>query len=566
MALQAKPTVEIKSEEDLTPSASFSRWVYTTLYSNRTSNWGKLLSTLGVKYAILETDATMEADRSDLAAFSSANTMTAWSSQRDLQLKENLSSILIYENPNPIPPVYQPNGFSVVAGDRGALLSLNTMDFNFTQNPPAFLDNNLGSGASLVNDARYIFLQGDSYWNMIVSFLGQNYVVKPWNYAPVSSNPWDKWVGGDLMWSFFNGALNVATDGYIYTDGAHAITVPLNVTKAGDYRIIVQVYDGLHGSQGTSFTVDNGSSFIFRPDFSTDGAYRWVDLGESSLNPQSKIQISSLGGPAAISKIVVVPENAINEAVQNVSKALEDSPAQVAYIFDDRSWSYNHNATIVDPEANDGRLIALSNSTAETGFYAFNDGTYTLTLTFQSSSEPPTVKVQVDDSVRNATVGKTSGNFANVEIGPIELSQGYHNITLEAETGNPKFSMATLTDQSRAAPTNLNGSGGSEVPSYAMLSGSEYTVTPTAKYLAFLEAGDNYWQLQGQNETASHISIFNYASLFTISQPGSPYTLKYLGLGYVQQGALVAIFGTVLIAVALKFAYPKRLIKRKPEN
>jgi hypothetical protein len=189
-----------------------------------------------------------------------------------------------------------------------------------------------------------------------------------------------------------------------------------------------------------------------------------------------------------------------------------------------------------------------------------------LTLNFQSSSESPTVKVQVDDSASNVTVGKTSGNFENVEIGPIKLSQGYHNITLKALTGNPKFSMATLTDQSRAAPTNLNISGSSEVPSYTMLSGSEYTVTPTAKYLVFLEAGDNFWQLQDQNETASSISIFNYASLFTISQPGNQYTLKYLGVGYLQQGALVAIFGAVLIAVALKFAYPKRLLKRKPEN
>ena len=57
VALQAKPTVEIKSEQDLTQSASLTRWVYTALYSNRTSNWGKLLSILGVKYLILQTDA-----------------------------------------------------------------------------------------------------------------------------------------------------------------------------------------------------------------------------------------------------------------------------------------------------------------------------------------------------------------------------------------------------------------------------------------------------------------------------------------------------------------------------
>ena len=566
VALQAKPTVEIKSEGDLTPSASFSRWVYTTLYSNRTSNWGKLLSILGVKYAILETDATMAADRSDLAVFSSANTLTAWSSQRDLQLKDNLTSVLIYENKSPIPPVYQTNGLSIVAGDRATLLSLNTMDFNFTQNPPAFLDNNLGSTASLIKNAHYLFLQGDPYWNMLVSSLGENYVVKPWDYAQVSANPWDKWVSGDLMWPFFNGALNVASDGYIYTEGAHTISIPLNIAKLGDYRIIVQVYDALPGSQGISFAVDNDTNFVSKPDVSTDGAYRWLDIGDSTLNTQSKIQISSLGGPAAVSKIAVIPENAINEAARNVSKALEGSPAKVAYIFDDRSWKYNHNATVVNPKANDGRLIALSNSSAETGFYVFNNGTYTLTLAFQGSNIAPTVKVQFDDSVSYVTIGKTNDDFANLEIGPIKLSQGYHNITVEAVTGDPRLSMATLTNQPGEDETNPDSSGAAEVPSYIMLSGSEYTVNPTAKYLAFLEAGDDYWRLQGQSETTIPISIFTYASLFTISQPGSQYTLRYLGLGYVEQGALVAVFGAVLIAVALKFVYPKRLITRKPEN
>jgi hypothetical protein len=560
VALQAKPTVEIKSEQDLTPSAGFSKWVYTTLYSNRTSNWGKLLSALGVKYVILQTDATMQASRRDLVAFALPNTLSSWNSQRDLQLKENLTSVVIYENPHPIPPLYQTNGFSVIAGDRGALLSLNTLDFNFTQNPPAFLDNNFGSASSLVNNANYIFLQGDPYWNLLVPFLGPNYVVKPWNYAPVSANPWNKWVSGDLTWFFFNGELNVATDGYIYTDGAHTISIPLNVGEAGDYRIIVQVYNALPDSQGISFTIDNGAAFVSKPDFSAGGAYRWVDLGYSNLISQSKIQISSLGGPAAVSKIAVIPESAINAAEQNVSKVLQ---AQVAYIFDDRSWSYNHNATILDAAANDGKFIALKNSTVETDFYVFNDGTYTLTLTFQSSRAAQSVKVRLDETVSTVTVGETSGDLANVEIGPVALSQGHHKITISAETGDPKFTMATLTEKS-GTPETDSGNDSAEVPSYNMLSGSEYRVTPTAKYLVFLEAGDDYWQLQ--HETAPRISIFNYASLFTISQPGRQYTLKYLGQGYLQQGALGAIVGTVIIAVVLKFAYPKRLIKRKTQT
>ena len=85
-----------------------------------------------------------------------------------------------------------------------------------------------------------------------------------------------------------------------------------------------------------------------------------------------------MGGPAAISKIAVVPESSINEAAQNVSKTLQASAAQVVYLFDDHIWNYNRSALIVNPEANDGRLIALSNSSVETKFYVFNEDAYTL--------------------------------------------------------------------------------------------------------------------------------------------------------------------------------------------
>jgi hypothetical protein len=553
VALQAKPTVELKIEQDLTQSSNFVRWIYTTLYSNRTSDWGKLLSLLGVKYLIVQLDADMRSDRADLSAFSLANTLASLSSPSDLQLEKNFTSVLIYENPNPIPLIYQSNGLCIVTGDRRTLLSLNTMNFNFTQNPLVFLDDNFGPAASLVGDANYIVFQGDPYWNMLLYFLGVNCVVKPWNFAPLSVNPEDKWVSGDLMWPLFNGDLNVAGDGYIYTEGANTINVPIKVQNAGDYRIVIQVYDGLPDSQGVSFKVDSGPSFIVKPSVSTDGAYKWIDLGILNLNSQSKIQISSLGGPAAISKIAVIPENAVEEVAQNVSKALQTSLAQEVYIFDDRSWKYNDNATIVNPAANDGRLIALSISSAETGFHTFNDGNYTLTLTFQSSSIVSSVKVHFDNSVWNATVGNGLDGFANVAIGPVELGQGYHNITIEAQTGDPRFTLATLTYNMGTDESGYDSSTGLDVPNYIMISGSEYLVNATARYLTFLEAGNTYWRLIGFDGEATHpIAAFNYGSVFPIENSGQ-YTLRYLGLGYVEVSSLVALVLLAIIMLALKF-------------
>jgi hypothetical protein len=567
VALQVKPTVELKSEFDLTASASLTRWVYTALYSNRTSEWGKLLSILGVKYLILQTDANMPTDRADLAAFSLTNTLAAWGDQKDLQLEKNLTSILIYKNPYQLPHIYQTKGLSLIIGDRRALTSLSYMDFNFNQYPAVFLDDDIGLTEPLIKDARYIFFQGNPYWSMLASSLGENYIVKPWSYAPVSTNPADKWVSGDLVWYYFNGDLNVAPDGYIYTEGANTITIPLNVEKSGDYRILAQVYDGLPGSQGIRFTIDNSVDYVFTPTRSTEGSYAWLEVGRSSLNRQSELEISSLGGPAAVSKIAVVPEDAINETEQNISKLLQGSPAPVVYLFDDRAWNYSPQALIVNHQASDGRLIDLSKSSVETKFYVFNDNAYMLNLTFQSSDGDAIVRVRVDNYVKNVSLSRgTLGFSTEVDIGPLELYGGYHNISIEAVAGDARFDMATLSNCVDEVESSFQNHIASEVPSYSMHSGSEYVINATGSYLAFLEGGSGYWRLYGPNGETTPICIFNYGSLFHVDELGSQYTLRYLGLGYVEQGFLVALAVMALAALGLKFLGPKRFTMRKPEH
>ncbi|MFH1129961.1 MAG: hypothetical protein V1754_01415, partial [Pseudomonadota bacterium] len=584
VALQSQPTVEIKSESDLTQGASFTRWVYTTLYSDRTSDWGKLLSALGVKYVIIRLDADMPSERDDLSAFSLANlppevrsgipglavfslenTIAAWGKQNSLKLVQNFTSVLVYENTCPLPNIYQTDGLSLVVGDRGALVSLSDMTFDFKNYPVAFLADNIGLTGSLLDRSQYVFFQGDPYWNLIVSSIGEQYIVKPWSYAPVSSNPWIQWVSGDLMWYFSGGDPNVAPDGYIYTEGAHEISVPLNIKNSGAYHVLVQVYDGLNNSQGISFKVDNGESYIFKHTTSTEGSYKWLDIGSFSLNSQSELDISGLGGPSALSKIALVSDAAINEAAQTVSNLLEQSDAAVVYLFDARAWSFNSTALIVNPEANGGRLIALSNSSAETRFYVFNDGVYKLNLTFQSPWEPTSVKVYVDGVARIVQINQDGEGFSTaVELGPLSLSAGYHTISIEAETGDAIFNMATLSAYDDVIDLPQN-SAAVDVPSYTMRSGSEYTVKPTADYLVFLEAGTGYWSLDGSGNLSEPICVFNYASMFPVNSSGSQYTLRYVGLGYIEQGLLVAVVGTVLLALALKFLYPKRFTKEKPK-
>ncbi len=554
VALQPKPTVDLQSAQDLTQSASLTRWVYSMLYSNRTSNWGKLLSILGVKYVILRLDADMPLNNSELSGFSLDNTLAAWSSQSGLQLEANFSSVRVYKTPNYLPTLYQADGLSIIVGDRGALTSLGNMKFDFGQYPAVFADDNIGLIDNLISDSSYIFYQGDPYWSLLTGYLDGEYVVKTWNYAPVSMKPTDKWVSGALTWYVHNGDVNAAPDGYIYTEGANKITIPLNAENSGKFRLLVQVYDGLPDSQGLEFTVDNSANYVFTPTRRVDGAYKWLDLGDQNLNPESQLQTSNIGGSAAISKIAVIPESLISQATQNTSVLLKASNALEVYLFDDRAWNYSDAALVMNPEANNGRLIALSKSSVQTEFYVFNEGTYTMNLTFQNPAEPASVKVQVDNMVRTVSLDQMLGSFTtDAVLGPFTFAQGYHNISIDAESGDAMFNMAKIFNYASDSDMHFHNSTVANIPEYTMQSGSECTVNVTSRYLAFLEAGNSYWKLYGPNGATSPIRILNYGNLYAIEEPNNQYTLKYLGLDYTQQGFIIAIVGVVLAAVSLKF-------------
>jgi hypothetical protein len=555
VALQAKPTVELKSEFDLTSSASLTRWIYTTLYSNRTREWGKLLGLLGVKYVILRLDADMPSYRHDLARFSLENTLTAWENQRGLSFEKTIDSLLIYSNPHQLPHIYQAEGFSLVVGNRRTLLSLHHSGFTLYESPAVFLEDEIDSTSLLIRDARYIFFQGNPYWTLLASSLGEKYIVKPWLHASISANPCDKWVTDDLMWHYFNGDLNVAPDGYIYTEGLNTIALPLKVEESGDYRILAQVFDGLPDSQGIKFTVNNIISYTFTPSRYSEGFYQWVEIGRLTINDQSMIQISGLGGPNAVSKLALVPEEAIKEIEGNVSEQLRGSDAHLIYLFDDYSWSYDPGALIINPEASNGRLIALSSSSIETRFHVFRNAVYTLTLRLHSSSEDAVLTVHFDDHLERVKVGKAS---TMVDLDPIGLKRGNHTIKIEVEKGDVRLDLAILSSGISDPESPSSTCRDPDDVGYHMFSGSEYLIDGAKNYLVFLEAGGDYWRLYGGEGEVAPLCAFGYACLFQLSEQGQ-LSLRYLGLKYLKEGFLLALPVFTFVALGLKF-----LIVRRP--
>jgi len=558
VSLQAQPTVEIKSEMDLTASASFARWVYTELYSRRVSEWGKFLAVLGVKYLVVRLDADVLGGRSDLSAFSLANTVAALSVVRDFQLEKNFTSVLVYRNLVPLPLVFEADGFSLLVGDRRVLWSLANADFG--QYSGVFLDDNLGFFSDLIKRARCVVLQGDCFWSLVVASFGSDCVVQPWVYAPVSVRPWGRWVRGDLVWWFWGGVLNVAPDGFIYVEGAADITIPLGVDVAGSYRVLVQVYDGQLpvASSGLRFVSEGVGSldYVFRPSRVTEGSYRWVDLGFSYLDEQSALRLINLGGAAAVSKIAVLPEDAVAWAEDAVSELFGVSGSSVVHVLDDFSWNYNFSALSMSPVAGDGRLINLQRSDSASSFYVFRGGAYFLRGRFLVSGVGASVRVIVDGSVVDVGLSDSGGGLVDVDFGSFYLGVGWHNITVQGLGGGACLDVVFLCDGSAdvfgSCFSGISGLVGSDVE---VLCGSEYRVHLDGGALVFLEGGGDYWVLHGSSgQCARRASVFNYGSLFFVDDGAEgDYVLRYVGLDYLRQGVLLSLVGLGLLVVVLWF-------------
>jgi len=552
VALQVKPTVEVKSEFDLTPAASLTRWVYTALYANRTSAWGRLLGVLGVRYVIVRPDADMPGDRLDLRDFSLEDTLAAWETQRDLDFQEQFGSLLVYRNPYPLPHLYATQAYSLIVGDRRMLLSLLQWGVDVGESPPLFLDEHGGSVAALRPAPGALFFQGDPYWSLLVAALEDECIVQPWRSAPLSTNPTDKWVKGDLMWSRFDGDLNVVTDGYVYTEGVNTLTLPVNVAEPGDYRVLAQVYDGLPGAYGIHFSIDDVIEYTFTPTRSSEGAYVWVEIGSVSLRDHNVLQISGLGGPAAMSKIALVPDAALNEVEDSMCTQLQGLDVPLSYVFDTHAWRFDSEALVVEAQASSGRLIDLSRSAAANGFYVFRDDVYTVELRLQARDEGARIRVLIDDQVEwVASVGGVQDSFIKLNMGSVELLRGYHDLRVEAMDGEVRLDVAVVgtgADEGAAAsdhglPTGL---------SYRMCSGAEYVVEGVNSSLVFLEGGGEYWRFYGSGTEVAPLRVWGYGSLFPLDGAGGQGTLRYLGRTYLEQGALIALTAIVCLALGLR--------------
>lgn len=563
-ALPAQPTIELKSERDLTLAGNFVRWVYTSIYNNRTAYWGKLLGLMGVKYVIVREDADL-GPRDDLKHFNLQNTLRILPNMQDLILEKRLESILVYSNPYYLPHIFSVEGISLIAGDRRTLITLSYFpSFNFSEHSVAFVDNG-ASISKMLPHLKSVVLDGDRYWDLIISCFDERYIIKPWNYVKPSTNERIQWIKGDFSWYFYDGNMHVAPDNYIMANGNNSITLPFMIQKPDLYKVLVQVFETPHPDfQGIKFKVDNVNEevCIYTRSPRLEGSFKWVPIADYNLDagPHS-ILITSLGGAAAISKIAVVPNSSISSMERNLLKSIDASNTSSIYLFDDYTWSFNSTSEpqkSVNSSYSNGQAVKLSNGRINVDFYVFKSGNYVPSIRIlKNENETSALRINIDDfsTVLNASLD-SSASFRQLK--PIRLEQGYHSMSLTNHESSSSFVVDYITLHYVGSSGDINMpqlcSGQVSSVKYIRRSGSLYEVYPEDSFLIFLEAHTKYWQLQSGGWKVTPFIIFGYANAFQLNKNFKhKCDLIYLGLSYIRQGSIISVFLTIAVLVMIRY-------------
>jgi hypothetical protein len=575
-ALPARPTIVLRSERDTTLASSFIRWAYSSIYQNKTAYWGKLLGLMGVKYVIVRRDADLE-PRDDLKQFNLENTLKILPNQGDLVLEKQLGSLLIYENPYCLPHISSAEGLSLVAGDRRTLITLSYLpSFDFGECPLAFLDNNIPL-LELLPDVKSIIIEGDRYWDFMLSCVDESCIIRPWEHVKASINERVQWIRGDYSWYFYGGDLNVAPDNYVMTKGNNSIVLSFVAQKPDIYKVLVQVFETPRPDfKGIKCKVDdNGEVAIRNTMRCLDESFRWLTIGDYELNAGSHyINVTSLGGAAAISKIAVIPISSISVIERNLFKGLDGLNVSITHIFDDYSWVSESSSKLqisLNPNYSDGMAIRLTKGKIDADFYVFKSGNYVpLIRILNEEPEVSALKFSVDNSSEVFYVApNSSASFQ--QLNPIMLERGHHSISLTTNENYSSFLVDSVIlhragdsgdaecvcarAHSTSAPVNVQPPKSSI--NYTRRSGSLYEVyrgNAHMNFITFLEAYTENWQLEGEGWKKAPFILYGYANAFQIdgSELGNNFNLVYLGLVYVKQGFVISILLTVAIIAAIK--------------
>ena len=550
VSLQPKPTLEIKSEMDLTPSARFARWAYFNIYRGRAKDAGALMGLTGVKYVILRGDAYLPPEREDLKPFSEVGSEQVAAEIDGIEKAGAIGPLEFYVTDRPLPHVYACDGVSLIVGDRRSLLGLLSLDsYDPLSEPSIFLDN-AEDVEEFMADVGSVYIDPLRFEDLVLYFAQNKVICRIWEHLPLTSNAEEDWVRGEFAWYLKDGVADHAPDGYAMTLSGDPLALTIRVPRTGEYRLYVQllsVKDVDFG--GVIVSMDSHSETVKQTDDSPLGNYMWFPLGSQRLDSgEHRIVIQPEGRFAAISKVMLVPVGDYNAAWKKLQDAL--AAKRVSYLVDDQDWLSSNVSFVKGTSFSNGYAVKIDGE-ASVPIFIPKTGTFSIYSRVAGNGRV-VLRIEGHGETLERIVSSDSNRCDTVSFSDLNLEEGWNNLTLGADGD-------VLIDQLCVLPQVAKERVEVPQPSVEMVSGSKYILTnPGAKFVVFVEGWNRNWRLRSDQDESSPIVAFGFANIFRAPKGVGRLVIAFTGADNVY----ALTFPSCTIVLALTVVAFRRWFKR----
>lgn len=556
VALQPKPTLEIKSEMDITLGSSMVRWLYTRIYRGMMGRSMKLLELFGVRYLIYRPDAYMPDYRDDLKIFNREEVLTSILSSLRKDPPLNPQPLQLYVIEALLPHLYLCEGFTLIAGGRDTLITLANYGWDFKGSVPVFADNLERSNLEVIKEKlNGLIIEGTSILPLTAALLRSSskaITIEAWRLVGSRGDPRRGWVLGDFVWWYYEGDMLSHPGRYLLSNGSNVLELSFKVDKEGIYSVLLQSFTGPKELGRLNIQVDN---FKFEIDLKSQVSYkcfRWFKLPSLMLKEGKHTITIRNQGDAALSQIILVEESMFEKEAERLGGIIgEDTP--LYYLLEDKLWAGGESVNSGNYSLNSGVKL---NKPVSIQIDILRSGEYLLDLFLgENLKKDLTIYIKVDDQIYSY---RLNPGLLNYTVGPVYFTKGEHLLCVEAE-GNLEavLDFAVLRtgkkSPSRFHPVKYDGGG-----STYKLSLEEPGI------LVFLENYSESWILYGPSGLeAPHVLVLGFANAYLVEEAGN-YTLRYRGYDHLLNGLLImAITLPSMLVLAL---YPSYKWKNRKES
>jgi hypothetical protein len=566
-AYSPKPNLMMYSASDI---GTLSYFIASALYHNTTCYLGKILAIADVKYILLRNDADGWWWRN--LGWTQDKLNYVMQHQSGLKLVKEFGMIDIYLN-----EYYTSNGSAIsttndvalVSGGFSSLASLTYVE-NMSGLYPVFVDQiPQDSVLAYTKSANSLIIQNGDFSSFIFSFVPQQYLIDPSNYATEGDKTmgWATLYGSDYWWLHPYYLDSVGESAITSTNAT--LNIPFSSLNDGQYNIWIKSFWDLNlivsidGARIGDITSNNFDSL----------GYSWIEVNSTILKPGNHvISIQNNGSmpdgsfsETLVSSIAIVPEDVMEEATASAINAASDknillvSEAEMTRIDNFSSpWTLNGSFGL---NASQG-LAMTSKAYSPIPYYIFvpKSGNYEVHLRVNS---PQVSNVTV--SIENKNIYgllNPSNNFVWFNLTTQYLSQGEHILQVAADAG-VSVDLIMLKSVNNQNSTNSITSS----VSYTENSQTNYVVSTEHHgplFLFFDQPYDAGWKACVNGTEIDSVPVCSGFNLFLLNENMTgTITIEFVKQTYFEVGLYVSLIVISAIAIFCVYEIVRRRYIRK---